>query len=133
MTFGGLVQFLVITFALLYGGYQLFLLFERRTSATYVTGEEMQAAGKGIQIIDVRERDEFNRKHILGARNIPLSQFKQYYTQIRKDQPVYLYDEFGFMSGRAAGKLKRAGYQNIHLLKGGLDRWEGKVKSLNKD
>lgn len=128
MSFGQVFQLLIIIFAVAYGGYQLFLLFERRTSAKYVTGEEMAAAGKGIQIIDVRERDEFNRKHILGARNVPYSQFKQQYAQIRKDQPIYLYDEFGFMAGRVAGKLKRLGYTNIYLLKGGLDRFDGKVK-----
>lgn len=129
----GLFEILVIGFAVIYGGYQLFLLIERRTSAKLVTQEEMLQAGKGVQIIDVREKDEFNRKHILGARNIPYTQFKQLYTQIRKDQPVYLYDQFGFMAGRAAGKLKRQGYTQIFLLKGGLDRWTGKTKSNKKE
>ncbi|MBS4761760.1 rhodanese-like domain-containing protein [Carnobacteriaceae bacterium zg-ZUI252] len=129
MSFGQVFQMLIIIFAIGYALYQIFLFVERRTSAKYVTGEEMMAAGKGIQIIDVRERDEFNRKHILGARNIPYTQFKQMYSKIRKDQPVYVYDQFGFMAGRAAGKLKRLGYKNIYLLKGGLERFEGKVKT----
>lgn len=129
----GIFEILVIGFAVVYGGYQLFLLIERRTSAKLATQEEMLQAGKGIQIIDVREKDDFNRKHILGARNIPYTQFKQLYTQIRKDQPVYLYDQFGFMAGRAAGKLKRKGYTQIFLLKGGLERWEGKTKSNKKE
>lgn len=129
----GIFEILVIGFAVLYGGYQLFLLIERRTSAKIVTQEEMLQSGKGIQIIDVREKDEFNRKHILGARNIPYTQFKQLYMQIRKDQPIYLYDQYGFTAGRAAAKLKRQGYTQIFLLKGGLDRWTGKTKSDKKE
>lgn len=129
----GIFEILIIGFAVLYGGYQLFLLIERRRSAKVVTQEEMLQAGKGIQIIDVREKDDFNRKHILGARNIPYTQFKQLYMQIRKDQPIYLYDQYGFTAGRAAAKLKRQGYTQIFLLKGGLDRWTGKTKSDKKE
>ncbi|MBT1021963.1 rhodanese-like domain-containing protein, partial [Enterococcus faecium] len=33
------------------------------------------------------------------------------------------------LSIRTANKLRKAGYQEIYLLKGGYDGWSGKIKS----
>ena len=76
----------------------------------------------------VREKTEFDAGHILGARNIAYSAFKQRYQEIRKDQPIYLYDQNSMLSGRCAAILKKNGYKNIFILKGGYAGWDGKVK-----
>lgn len=81
------------------------------------------------QLIDVRETREFDGGHILGARNIPMSQLRQRQNEIRKDQPVYLYCQSGARSRQAAKVLKKKrGVENLSHLKGGFRKWTGKVK-----
>lgn len=81
------------------------------------------------QLIDVREEKEFDNGHILGARNIPASQLRMRFSEIRKDKPVYLYCEGSVRSRQAARFLKRKGYNQLHYLDGGFRKWTGKVKS----
>lgn len=110
-------------------GYYGYLWLIRRNSATLVESIELQENIRKKQIIDVREPAEFDAKHILGARNIPYSQFKMRYFEIRKDQPVYLYDDALHYASRAANILKKNGYDHVHILKGGFSQWLGKTKS----
>ncbi|PKR78974.1 rhodanese-like domain-containing protein [Halalkalibacillus sediminis] len=84
------------------------------------------------QLIDVREPNEYERGHILGARNIPLSQMKQRLVEIRKDKPVYLYCQSGTRSVRAANMLRKKGYEDLNHLKGGFRKWNGKIKVKKK-
>ncbi|MFB4210908.1 rhodanese-like domain-containing protein [Shouchella sp. JSM 1781072] len=81
------------------------------------------------QLIDVRETREFDGGHILGARNIPMSQLRQRQNEIRKDQPVYIYCQSGARSKQAAKVIKKKrGAGDISHLKGGFRKWTGKVK-----
>ena len=44
----------------------------------------------------------FDNGHILGARNIPLTQMKTRLIEIRPDKPVYFIAQSEIVSGRAA-------------------------------
>lgn len=90
--------------------------------------EEFRAGYRKAQLIDVREPNEFEGGHILGARNIPISQLKTRMKEIRPDQPVYLYCQSGLRSGRAAQTLYRKGYRELYHLEGGFKKWSGKIK-----
>lgn len=81
------------------------------------------------QLIDVRETKEFEAGHILGARNIPSTQLRQRYKEIRPDLPVYLYCQNSGRSARAALFLKKKGYNQLYQLQGGFKTWTGKIKS----
>lgn len=93
-----------------------------------LTEDEFRNGYRKAQLIDVREPNEFKNGHILGARNIPMSQMRMRLTEIRKDKPVYLYDQNGARSVRTASMLKKKGYQDLNQLKGGFKKWSGKVK-----
>lgn len=71
-------------------GYEAYGYFTRKRAAVELTEEEFKKDMRKVQVIDVREKAEFDASHILGARNIPYSTFKTRYTEIRKDIPVYL-------------------------------------------
>ena len=111
-----------------YGIYLFVLVWMRQSAAKVVSAEEFGKDLRHGQLIDVREKDEFKAAHILGARNIPYSQFKDRMFELRKDQPIYLYEQGMTISGRAAYRLKRKGYSNIFIFKNGYDAWKGKVK-----
>ncbi|MFD3447766.1 rhodanese-like domain-containing protein [Microbacteriaceae bacterium 4G12] len=108
--------------------YSVIMYFYQRNLVKSLTEEEFRSGYRKAQLIDIREPDEYKVGHILGARNIPLSQLRLRYKEVRSDQPVYLYCQNGLRTGRAGQFLKRKGYTQLFQLKGGFKTWTGKVK-----
>lgn len=102
-----------------------------RRSATIISEDEFKAGMKKAQVIDVREKNEFDSGHILGARNIPFTVLTNSFSAFRKDQPIYLYDTRKSLSIRAANKLRKEGFNNVYILKEGYEGWSGKTKKKN--
>lgn len=61
--------------------------FRVRRAAQYISNAEFESMMRGAQIVDLRSPNEFRRKHILGARNLPSEQFKASVSALRKDKP----------------------------------------------
>ncbi len=79
----------------------------------------------------MREKADFDYGHIIGARNIPMSVFRTRYQGLRKG-PTYIFcDANGVASYRAARMMKKKGYTELFMLKGGYKKWTGKL-NLNK-
>lgn len=93
-----------------------------------LTQDQFIEGYRKAQLIDVREPQEFDRGHIWGARNIPLTQLKQSINALDTDRPVYLYCQNVTRSSRAATVLKKHKFEDINVLKGGFKKWTGKVK-----
>ena len=87
--------------------------------------EKMKAGN--LQIIDVREPQEFEDGHIPGAKLIPLGQLDSRYQEINPDQQAVIVCRSGGRSSVACDFLSRVGYQNIHNLMGGMNAWNGEV------
>ncbi|MUV39659.1 Hydroxyacylglutathione hydrolase [Lentibacillus sp. JNUCC-1] len=121
------MEVLVIILVILVG-FSIFRYYRQRSYLKVLTEEQFKEGYRKAQLIDVREPQEFEKGHILGARNIPLTQMKQRLVELRKDKPVYLYCQGGSRSARAAQLLRKKGYQDINQLKGGFKKWTGKVK-----
>ncbi|MCM3637426.1 rhodanese-like domain-containing protein [Sporosarcina luteola] len=109
--------------------YFVITMFRVKKAVTNLTQEQFIEGYRKAQLIDVREPKEYEAGHILGARNIPYSQFRQRFKEIRPDKPVYLYDQNGGKSSRAAMYLKKRDYTQLYQLQGGFRTWTGKVKS----
>lgn len=120
---------LVIVLAMVFN--ELYLKIMVKRSAKMLTEEEFKETMRKAQVIDVREKDTFDAGHILGARSMPYRMLKTTIGSLRKDQPVYLYDQKKALSIRAANLLRKNGYTDIYILKGGYDGWTGKVKKRN--
>ncbi|MGH4138424.1 FAD-dependent oxidoreductase [Clostridium sp.] len=71
-------------------------------------------------IIDVREKDEYELSHVIGAVNIPLSEIRQRTNEIPKDEPVYLHCRSAQRSYNAVMALQNLGYTNIYNIAGGF-------------
>ncbi|HCT64419.1 MAG TPA: pyridine nucleotide-disulfide oxidoreductase [Lachnospiraceae bacterium] len=88
-------------------------------------------------IIDVREYDEYEMGHIKGAKNIPLSEFRERMNEIPKDKPVYINCKTGMKSYNAVMALQNAGYTDVYNITGsflGLSFYEYyNDKFMNKE
>lgn len=120
------ILLILIVAIIIYYGYTI--LRQRKIVKT-LTEEQFREGYRKAQLIDVREPNEFDNGHILGARNIPMTQMKMRLQEIRPDKPVYLYCQSGMRSGRAAQLLYKKGYKDLSHLQGGFKKWTGKVKT----
>ncbi|SDK55416.1 rhodanese-like domain-containing protein [Sediminibacillus albus] len=119
---------LLLILAILVVGFGIYRFFKQRKILKTLTEDEFRQGYRKAQLIDVREQKEFNGGHILGARNIPLSQLRTRMGELRKDQPIYMYCQNGTRTARAALLLNKKGYHELYQLQGGFKKWNGKIK-----
>ncbi len=72
----------------------------------------------GAYIVDVREPHEYEKSHIKGAVNVPLSQIRDRISEIPKDKPVYLHCRSSQRSYNACLALQANGFENIYNISG---------------
>ncbi len=98
---------------------------QRLQSATHVSAADaVRLINKGALVIDVRKPEEFQNGHIVNARNVPAERVQQGdEINKKKDKILLAVCADGATSGRTAGHLRKAGYQNAFSLKGGLTGW----------
>ncbi|NLY80654.1 MAG: FAD-dependent oxidoreductase [Lysinibacillus sp.] len=73
---------------------------------------------EGAMIIDVREKNEFERGHLVNAINIPLSELRERIDEIPRDKPVYLHCRSGQRSYNAVKILQHEGFSNVYNVSG---------------
>jgi rhodanese-related sulfurtransferase len=102
--------------------YELWL---RTQGATHVSpADAVRLINKGALVIDVRKPEEFQVGHIVNARNVPAERVQRGdEINKKKDKILLAVCGDGSTSGRAAGQLRKAGYENAFSLKGGLAGW----------
>ena len=92
----------------------LWPLVRRATGGPWVsTARATQLINRDdAQVIDVREPGEYERGHVLGAKNLPLARIESGAGDVkRKDKTLILYCESGDRAGKAAAALKKQGYE----------------------
>jgi len=79
--------------------------------------------GEVIQIIDVREKSEYEIAHI-GGELMPLKELDGHVAKIARDRLVVVHCHHGVRSQRAIDYLsERHGFTNLVNLSGGIDAW----------
>ncbi|MGW6378229.1 adenylyltransferase/sulfurtransferase MoeZ [Rhodococcus sp. NPDC055112] len=93
----------------------------------------MLAAGKEIEIVDVREPVEWDIVHLPGATLIPKDRILsgEALAELPQDRPIVLHCKTGIRSAEALVALKKAGFADATHLQGGVIAWANQVdKSL---
>lgn len=96
-----------------------------RHSVPTITVNELKEAMKdGAVVLDAREADEFEVSHIRHSRHVGYIWFdmRNVY-DIPKTDTIVVYCAIGNRSERIGEKLKKAGYQHVFNLFGGLYEW----------
>ena len=76
-------------------------------------------------VVDVRETAEWSTGHIPNARHIALGHLGKHLSEIEKfkEKPIIVVCASGNRSSSACGTLKRAGFQQVFNLSGGVAAW----------
>jgi len=85
-------------------------------------------------VLDVREAAEYEKGHMLNARNIPLGELEARAGEIdkHKAKPVIVVYDNGNRSGRAATVLRKLGFEQVFTLGGGVGAWRQAGLPLEK-
>ena len=86
-----------------------------------------EVAAKTLNLIDVREADEFAEGHLPGAINLPLSDFLERYGELDKDKSYHIICRSGARSAQACAFLEEEGY-DVTNVAGGTIAWMGALE-----
>src|SRR5918992_989777 len=76
---------------------------------------ELVEAGE-VQLVDVRERYEWDAGRIAGARHIEIERLASEADSLDRERPVLFYCRLGARSGMAANAFRRAGYDAYSMI-----------------
>ncbi|XEC97200.1 rhodanese-like domain-containing protein [Paenibacillus tarimensis] len=89
--------------------------------------EQKLLSGEKLNLVDVREREEWVEGHIAEARLIPLSELQDRLDELNgEDKPLVMVCRSGNRSGKACDYLQQLGYSVVNV-KGGMLNWTGEV------
>lgn len=86
------------------------------------TIEELEQDTREKQVIDIRDKADFEKETYPGAVNIYWEELEEHMDEIRKDCPVYLLCYTGQKSEEIAEELTEQGYE-IYSVKNGYRAW----------
>jgi adenylyltransferase/sulfurtransferase len=85
-------------------------------------------AGDDIQLIDVRQPDEYAFARIPGAKLIPLGEIINRMGEIDDARETVIHCKMGGRSARAIEALQRSGFKGeLKNLRGGITAWSNEV------
>ena len=96
-----------------------------------VTVQEMKKAlenpSLNIQVLDVREPDEYEIAKVAGVPLLPLSQLNDRFTELDPNQQYYLHCKVGIRSLNALNFLRQQGFKYVKSVKGGINAWSVEI------
>ena len=105
------------------------LIAEAAHNVSFMSLEEVlrriQSSDPGVVLLDVRERDDFERAHIPGAMQIPRGQLE---LRVNRELPdptkrIVVYCEYGRVSTLATATLREMGFTRAVALDQGMQLW----------
>lgn len=115
---------LVGTFVALLG---LFISNEMRRGGRSVTAQQLVnlVNNSDAVVVDVRDSKEFAAGHIVDAINIPHTAIESRLSELNKhkSKPIVLTCKMGQHSGTAGTVLRKAGFEQVMRLTGGVMEW----------
>ena len=97
----------------------------RIREVTVADVERVRAVGEPVQLIDVREEEEWRRGHLPGARHLCKGIIERDIERLvpERGARLVLYCGGGFRSALAADALQKMGYTQVASMDGGWRAW----------
>ncbi len=99
----------------------------------YISVEElkMKQQHKNILVLDARSMEEFKVSHLQNSVFVGYDDFQlDSMKKISKNAEIIVYCSLGIRSGDIAAKLKKAGFEKVWNLYGGIFQWKNKGYSV---
>jgi rhodanese-related sulfurtransferase len=145
------VNVVILIAALCAAGYSLRSFWPSRAPAAIkhvdpalriITAPELKALllrkEDSIVLVDVRERNDFQKEHIPSAINIPFDEIEvRAEDELSKSSHIVLSffkcDQENSVSTTASSSLKNLGFTNVSVLDGGINKWKESSYDLQKE
>ncbi|OOG73151.1 rhodanese-like domain-containing protein [Algoriphagus sp. A40] len=86
------------------------------------------------QVLDTREKEEFDVSHLSGAKWVGFETFNlKNVAELDRNQPVLVYCTVGARSQEIGKKLLEAGFTRVYNLYGGIIHWSNSEKPLESE
>ncbi|MCX6311476.1 MAG: CoA-disulfide reductase [Bacteroidetes bacterium] len=84
-------------------------------------------------LLDVRNKDEFERGSIANAINIPVDSLRERLGELDKNKNIFIYCQIGLRGYLAHRILKQVGFTKVLNMSGGYQLWEICNKEMNQN
>jgi rhodanese-related sulfurtransferase len=100
-------------------------LQQRGSKLTMLQATQLMNTGKAL-VLDVRDAEQFAATHLRDARNIPLKDLAGRVSELDKfkSKSIIVVCQSGTQSAKAENILKKAGFNDVHGLTGGIAAWQ---------
>jgi hydroxyacylglutathione hydrolase len=88
--------------------------------------------GDDLVVLDVREKDKWDKGHIRGARHIYAGHVERHLGNIPADRPIVVVCNTGNHASLVASILHREGYREVYNVLGGMAAWQDAKYNLVK-
>jgi len=84
--------------------------------------------------LDIRDTADYSTGHIPDAVHVPLKQLNERASELEKfrERPIIAYCRSGNQSNSAGSLLKKAGFENVYNLSGGITAWQSANLPVSK-
>jgi rhodanese-related sulfurtransferase len=116
----------LVALVLISGGALLWpILQSRGQKVSLLQATQLINQGKTV-VLDVRDPAQFATGHLRDAKNIPLKELPNRISELDKfkSKNVIVICQSGTQSAKATGQLKKAGFNEVVSLNGGLAAWQ---------
>ena len=128
-------NWMLIAVALASGGLLLWPQFVGANGAGLSTERAIQLINREkAVVIDVSEPAEFAAGHVNGSKNLPVSELEKRLPETVKNNalPIILTCASGARASRMAAVAKKLGYDQTHVLAGGMGSWRAANLPIEK-
>lgn len=86
-------------------------------------------------VVDVRKPEDFGKGHLPHAINIPAAKLKERMGELEKykKKPIIVACQVGHSAGASGAELRKAGFDPVYRLKGGVMEWQSSRMPLWKN
>ncbi len=107
----------------------LFIRNEANRGGANVSAQQLvdMVNNSAAVVVDLRDKAEFDQGHIVDSLNIPFANLESRMDELSKykDKPIVIACKMGQQAGSAGTMLRKAGYENVSRLRGGITEWRG--------
>jgi|SRR5690606_34700416 len=84
--------------------------------------------GDSLNILDVREQEEYDEAHIPGVKHIPLGEVESRMNELDQNEEIYIICHSGRRSGIAGDMMAKKGFKTLYNVVPGMRDWTGKTE-----